>query len=55
MTVGLFHKLISVYDVRHNMLHLHVAQQLPSLEVHAPVSSNDKHAELSRQSSFDIF
>ena len=29
-----FHKLISMQDVWHNMLHLHVAQQLPSLYMH---------------------
>ena len=29
--IGLFHKLISVQDIGH-MLHLHVAQQLPSLK-----------------------
>ena len=28
---GFFNKLISVEDVGHNMLHLHVAQQLPLL------------------------
>ena len=28
---GFFHKLISMQNVGHNMLHLHVAQPLPSL------------------------
>ena len=35
LLIGFFHKLISMQDVAHT-LHLHVAQQLPSL--HAPVS-----------------
>ena len=48
-TIGLFHKLISVQDVVHKMLRLHVAQQLPSLKVHAPASwglltNNFRHA-----------
>ena len=34
LLIGFFHKLISVPDVGHNMLHLHVAQQLPSLYMH---------------------
>ena len=38
LLIGLFHKLISVQDVGHNMLHLHVAEQLLSLKVHALVS-----------------
>ena len=29
--IGFFHKLISMEGVKQNMLHLHVAQQLPSL------------------------
>ena len=37
LLIGLFHKLISVQDVGHNMLYLQLAQQLPSLKVHAPV------------------
>ena len=37
LLVDFFHKLISMQDVCH-MLHLHVHQQLPSLQVHAPVS-----------------
>ena len=58
LLIGLFHKLISVQDAVHNMLHLHFAQQLTSLKVHAPVMSylsyhykND--AELNRQFPFD--
>ena len=35
--IDLFHKLISVQDIGRNMLDLHVAQQLPSFKVHAPV------------------
>ena len=35
--IDLFHKLISVQDIGRNMLDLHVAQQLPSLKVYAPV------------------
>ena len=31
LLIGFFHKLVSVQDVGHNMLHLHVAQQLPPL------------------------
>ena len=31
LLTGLFHKLISVQVVGHNMLHLHAAQQLPPL------------------------
>ena len=38
LLIGLFHNLISVQDVVHDMLHLHVAQQLPSLKFHAPAS-----------------
>ena len=38
LPIDLFHKLISVRDVICNMLHLNVAQQLLSLNVHAPVS-----------------
>ena len=31
LLIGFFHKLISMHkDVDHKMLHLHVAQQLPS-------------------------
>ena len=50
--IGLFHKLISVQDIGRNMLHLHVAQQLPSLRVHvhqrviSPPNNNE--AELNR-------
>ena len=29
LLIGFFHKLISVQDVGHNMLHLYVAQKLP--------------------------
>ena len=38
LLIGLSHKLISVQDVEHNMLPLHVVQQASSLKVHAPVS-----------------
>ena len=38
LRISLFQKLLSVQDVGHNMLHLHVAQQLPSIKVHTPVS-----------------
>ena len=31
LLIGFFHELISVFDVGHNMLHLHVVQQLLSL------------------------
>ena len=31
LLIGFFHKLISIQDVGINMLHLHEAQQLPSL------------------------
>ena len=34
--IGLFHKMIPVQDIGRNTLHLHVAQELPSLKVHAP-------------------
>ena len=32
LLIGFFHKLISMQDVGHNLLHLHVAQQLPSFK-----------------------
>ena len=35
LLISFFHKLISMQDVRHNMLHLHVAQKLPSLHASA--------------------
>ena len=57
LLIGFFHKLISVQDAGHNMLHLHVAQQLPSLKVHAPVSyilPMKINAELNRQFPFSI-
>ena len=31
LMIGFFYTLISMQDVGHKMLHLHVAQQLPSL------------------------
>ena len=34
LLIGFFHKLISMQDVGHNMLHLHIAQQLPLLYIH---------------------
>ena len=37
LLIGLFHKLISVQDIGHDMLHLHVAQQLSSIKGSAPV------------------
>ena len=52
LLIGLFHKLISLQDVGHNMLHLHVAQQLQSFKqstfMHQWVISptNDNDAEL---------
>ena len=55
LLIDFFHKLISMQDLGHNMLHLHVAQQLPSL--HEPVSyspTNDNDAELNRQFPFGI-
>ena len=55
LLIGFFQKLISMQDVGH-MLHLHVAQQLPSLYLHqwiiSPTIDND--AELNRQFPFDI-
>ena len=58
LLIGVFHKLISVRDVVHNMLHLHVAQQLSSTKVHAlrvifPTIEND--ADLNSHFSLDIF
>ena len=50
LLVGLFHKLISMQDVGHNMLHLHAAQQRPSLQVHPPAispTSNDNDQTIS--------
>ena len=43
-------------DVRHNMLHLHVAQQLPLFYMKQSVISptNDDDAELNRQFPFAI-
>ena len=38
LLIGFFHKLISMQDIVHDMLYLHVDQQLPQLYVHAPVS-----------------
>ena len=38
LLIGLSHELISVQDVGHNMLHLHVVQQVLSLKVHASAS-----------------
>ena len=32
LLIGLFHELISMQDVGHDMLHLHVAQELPSFK-----------------------
>ena len=37
--IGFFHRLIPMQDVGHNMLHLHVAQQLPWLYMHQWVIS----------------
>ena len=55
LLIGFFQKLISMQDVGH-MLHLHVAQQLPSLYLHqwiiSPTIDND--AGLNRQFPFDI-
>ena len=45
-------------NVRHNMLHLHVAQQLPSIILSSWTSdlspTNDKEAELNQQFPFSI-
>ena len=52
LLIGLFHKLISMQNVGHNMLHLHAAQQLSSFKqskfIHQWVISppNDNDAEL---------
>ena len=52
LLIGLFHKLISMEDVGHNMLHLYVSQQLPLFKqskfMHQGVISptNDNNAEL---------
>ena len=47
LLIGFFYELISMQDVGYNMLHLHVAQQLPSLYMHQWVISptNDNDAE----------
>ena len=42
LLIGFFHKLISKQDVGHNMLHLHIAQQLLSLYMHQLVISPTK-------------
>ena len=53
LLIGFLHKLISMQDAGHNMLHLHVAQQLPSLYMWWVISpTNDKDAQLNRQFPF---
>ena len=60
LLIGLFHELISVQDVGHNMLYLHVAQQLPSFKqskfmhqwVISPTKDNDAQLTIF---PFDIF
>ena len=54
LLIGFFHKLISMEHVEHNILHLHVRQQLSSLYMHQWVISptNDNDAELKRQFPF---
>ena len=56
LLIDFFHKLISMQDVRHNVLHLHVAQPLPSLYMHQWVISrtSDNDAEVIRQFPFSI-
>ena len=58
LLIGFFHKLISMQDTGHNMLHLYVAQQLPSLFMHqwqwVISTANDNDAELNRQFPFGI-
>ena len=56
LLIDFFHKLISMQDVAHNMLHSHLAQQMPPLYMHQWVISptNDNDAELNRKSPFGI-
>ena len=55
LLIGFFLKVISMQEARCNMLHLHVAQQLPSCSCTSELSStNDKDAELNRQLPFEI-
>ena len=56
LLVGFFYKLISVQDVGHNMLHLYVAQQPPSLYMYqwqyVISTTYDNDAALNKQFTF---